>query len=96
MAKLRTPADIGATIRERRRRQNLDQQTLARMVGVSRQWIVEAERGKPRAALDLVLRTLGVLGITLTTGDEPEVQAPRTQPHVDLNAIIDAARRPRP
>ncbi len=68
--RLRTPQDIGLTIRERRRAQHLDQAALARRVGVSRQWIVGIEKGKGRADLSLVLRTLDALGIVLRSEDE--------------------------
>ena len=44
--RLRTPADFGAAIREQRRVLDLDQAALARRVGVSRQWIIEVEKGK--------------------------------------------------
>ena len=66
---LRTPKDIGALVRQRRHDTGMDQATLAKKVGVSRWWVHEIERGKPRAELGLVLRTLTVLGVTLSTYD---------------------------
>src|SRR2546422_713643 len=57
---IRTPNDLGALIRQRRRDLSLDQRTLAERAGVSRQWIVEVEAGKPRAEARLVLRALDV------------------------------------
>lgn len=71
---LRTPTDIGALIRQRRNDTGMDQATLAKKVGVSRWWIHEIERGKPRAELGLVLRTLTVLGVTLSTYDTPDAE----------------------
>ncbi len=68
--RLRTPTDIGLLIRERRKALSLDQAELARRVGVSRQWIIGMEKGKGRADLSLVLRTLGALGVVLRS-DEP-------------------------
>ena len=59
---IRTPIDLGALIRERRRRNGWDQQTLADKIGVSRQWVIEIEKGKPRAEVGLVLRALDALG----------------------------------
>ncbi len=53
---LRTPADVGALIRDRRRVLKLDQADLARMIGVSRLWVNQVEKGKPGASLGLVLR----------------------------------------
>ncbi|SCB56092.1 Helix-turn-helix [Bradyrhizobium shewense] len=43
-----TPADLGAVIRDRRKHLKLDQATLATKIGVSRQWVIDIERGHPR------------------------------------------------
>ncbi len=65
---------------------------LAKRVGVSRQWLIEAERGKPRAEVGLVLRMLDALGVRLAV-DESEISpADRAQ---DIEAIVSAARKPR-
>jgi len=94
--RLRTPADFGAAIREARRLQDLDQATLAQRVGVSRQWIIEIEKGKSRAAMQLVLRTLEVLGIELWTERSAPSSSPGSLPGaaVDLGSIVDAHRLP--
>lgn len=93
---IRTPADLGAAIRDRRRQLHLDQLVLARRVGVSRQWIVEVEKGKPRAGIGLVLRTLDSLGIELAlSADRPPVARGAVGPGVDIDAIVTAARRRR-
>jgi HTH-type transcriptional regulator / antitoxin HipB len=89
---LRTPSDIGALIRARRRELGLDQAKLAEMAGVSRLWISQLEGGKPGAGLGLVLRTLAALGIEMSErgagpgADAPDVITP------DINAIIENAR----
>ncbi len=89
---LHTPADIGALIRARRRELGVSQARLAELVGVSRLWINQFERGKPGAGLGLVLRTLATLGIELSEFEPnpndgiPPVIAP------DINAIIENAR----
>lgn len=93
MMQLRTSQDIGALIRQRRRDLHLDQRTLAERVGVSRQWVVEVEAGKPRVALALVLRTLDVLGIRLTTTDSPKSKVRPAPPAPDIDAIVRAARK---
>ncbi|MBI4699873.1 MAG: type II toxin-antitoxin system Y4mF family antitoxin [Deltaproteobacteria bacterium] len=91
---VRTPTDVGLLIRDRRRRLGLRQNDLARTVGVSRQWIVEVERGRPRAELGLVLRTLAALGIDLlvSTGEQQRDTAPAPDAAIDLDAVIAAAR----
>jgi y4mF family transcriptional regulator len=67
---LRTPVDIGALIRDRRRELGLDQAELAERIGVGRLWVNQVERGKPGASLGLVLRALRALGLTLVTDEE--------------------------
>lgn len=86
--KIRTPSELGHLIRERRRELGLDQGALAARVGVSRLWLNEFERGKPRAAIGLVLRTLAALGL-----DVDVVQAKSLAD--DIDAVVDAARRRR-
>jgi y4mF family transcriptional regulator len=88
---IRTSADLGAIIRERRKQLKLDQAKLAKRIGVSRQWLVGVERGHPRAALGLVLRALDTLGIRLTSGTEGPEQKGATGP--DIDAIVAAARK---
>lgn len=89
----RTPADLGAVIRDRRRRLGLDQATLAKRVGVSRQWIIEVERGHPRAELGLVLRALDALDIRLDAAVD-RADARRKRGAVDIDAIVSRARKP--
>jgi HTH-type transcriptional regulator / antitoxin HipB len=90
---LRTPADIGALIRARRRELGLDQAELAEIVGVSRLWINQVEGGKPGAGLGRMLRTLAALGIELSeSGPNPGAETPSVITH-DINAIIENARR---
>jgi y4mF family transcriptional regulator len=88
---IRTPADLGAIIRDRRRELGLGQAELADRVGVSRQWIIGVERGRPRAELGLVLRTLDVLAIRLDASVEVNEGKSRSTP--DIDAIIASARK---
>lgn len=87
---VRTPADLGAVIRDRRRQLKLDQATLAKRIGVSRQWVIEIERGHPRAALGLVLRALDALDIQI---DAKVAQVTRPASAVDIDAIVDKAKK---
>lgn len=91
---IKTPTDLGAVIRDRRRRLGLDQQTLANRAGVSRLWLIGVEKGKSGAAIGLVLRTLAALGITLTA-DAPQQAQPDTTTAPDLDSLIQAAKRKR-
>ena len=90
---LRTPHDIGAFIRQRRRELGFDQRTLAKRVGVSRLWIIEIEAGKPRAALALVLRTLDFLDVRLSTVEPKKASRLVIPPAPDIDAIVRAARK---
>jgi HTH-type transcriptional regulator/antitoxin HipB len=92
---VRTPQDIGALLREHRQKAGLDQAELAKRVGVSRQWLVEVEGGKPRAEVGLVLRALNVLNIPLEVGTSRYVTGIADTPEIDIDAIVDAARKPR-
>lgn len=89
--RIQSPADLGLTIRERRKALQLDQKTLAERVGVSRQWIIDIEHGKPRAELGLVLRTLRELDIQL----DAVAAKPKKPTTPNLAAIIEGALRKR-
>jgi HTH-type transcriptional regulator / antitoxin HipB len=93
--RIRTPIDLGAIIRDRRTKLRLDQKSLAAKVGVSRQWIVEVEKGKPRAEIGLVLRTIEALGINLAVDELGKASVPTGPPPVDIDSIIAAAREKR-
>jgi y4mF family transcriptional regulator len=90
--RIRTPVDLGALIRDRRTKLGLDQRSLAKKVGVSRQWIVEVEKGKPRAEIGLLLRTIDALGILLAAEKESPEKKRGGSPTVDIDSIIAAAR----
>jgi len=91
---VRTPADLGAVIRDRRKQLKLDQAALAKRIGVSRQWVIEIERGHPRAALSLVLRAVDALDIQLDASiREPNRRRPSA---VDIDAIVARAKGKKP
>lgn len=90
---IRTPADLGVVIRDRRKQLRLDQSTLAKRIGVSRQWVVGIEQGRARAELGLVLRALNALGVRLDTSiarTNKKLAGP------DIDAIVAAARKGNP
>lgn len=86
---IRTAQDLGIAIRDRRKALGIDQATLAGRVGVSRKWIIDIEKGKPRASVELVLRTLDILGFQFVTRSE-EHHKPGSS---DLDAVFDALKR---
>jgi len=91
---LRTPADLGSLIRERRKKLGLDQAELAHRARVSRLWLSQVERGKPRAAVGLVLRTLQVLGVRLLVDAERASARGSADLEVpDIDAIVTRATK---
>jgi HTH-type transcriptional regulator / antitoxin HipB len=92
---IRTSADLGAFIRDTRKRLKLDQSTLAKRIGVSRQWVIEVEHGHARAELGLVLRALDALAVRLDAVSEPARSHGSTKPAIDINAIVARAKKDR-
>ena len=94
--KVRAPLDLGLAIRDQRRRLGLSQAELARKAGVGRQWVVAIERGKSRAELGLVLRTLSALDLRLAI--QPGDRRSRSSDEmslVDIDAVINDAKEDR-
>ncbi len=59
-------AALGGFVAELRRSLKIRQADLALRAGVSRQWIVAMEQGKPTLEVGLVLRTLETLGLEVS------------------------------
>lgn len=89
---IRTPADLGAVIRDRRKQLDIDQATLATRIGVNRKWVIGIEKGRARAELGLVLRALDALGIRLDTAGSSKGGS-SSIPAVDLDAIVASAKK---
>jgi HTH-type transcriptional regulator / antitoxin HipB len=94
---LRTPADLGSAIRDRRRQLKLDQIDLAKKAGVSRKWIVDVEKGKRRAEIGLLLRTLDALGLRLSLENGEAVpNEGYVIPVADIDEVLKRARSTSP
>ena len=89
---IRTPADLGAAVRDRRKQLGLDQSTFAKRIGVSRQWLIGVERGHARAALGLVLRAIDALGIRLDASMEQTSRGGSAGSAIDIDAIVANAK----
>jgi HTH-type transcriptional regulator/antitoxin HipB len=85
--RIRNAKEIGALVRENRLKIKLSQAQLAERVGVSRLWIVHLEKGQSTAQLDLVLRTLDILGLSLETG--AKISSPQSD-GIDLDKLLRA------
>jgi HTH-type transcriptional regulator / antitoxin HipB len=90
---VRTPADLGAVIRERRRQLKLDQAAFAKRIRVSRYWLILVEKGHPRAELALVLRAIDALNIQL---DATVDQSKHPPSGVDIDAIVAKPKKRKP
>jgi len=84
---IRRPSDIGLIVKAARKARSMSQDDLAKLLGVSRLWINEFEGGKPTARLDLVLRALAELDITLTAHSEAEVSSGTELVETSANSI---------
>jgi len=60
--------DLTASIRQARKKLGWTQAELAERSGVSRDWIIGLEKGKPSLDLGLVLRTMKALDLQLSVG----------------------------
>jgi HTH-type transcriptional regulator/antitoxin HipB len=89
--------DVAAAVRGRRQNLGLSQADVARLAGVSRQWVSEFESGKPTAELGLVIRLLDALRLSLSI-DERDASSRASLPSlsspVDLDALLDDYREP--
>jgi HTH-type transcriptional regulator / antitoxin HipB len=74
MPAVRTATELGLAIRSRRRELSLDQAELARRIGATRQWVIDIEKGKPRAEVELVMRALHALDLTLRVDADTHTQ----------------------
>jgi transcriptional regulator with XRE-family HTH domain len=68
--RIREATDMGHVVRARRRVLGWSQDRLAKTAGVGRQWVLELERGKSGAPLDLLIKLLAVLGFALDVFDD--------------------------
>lgn len=92
---LRTSADLGALIRDRRKTLGLDQEELASRIGANRRWVIDVEKGKPRAEVGMILRALGALGVTLTVSADESLSGDDVVDAPDIDAVIERVRKKR-
>jgi y4mF family transcriptional regulator len=90
--RIQTALELGALIRDARIKKGLDQGSLAAQVGVSRQWVVAIEKGKPGAPIGLVFRTLSTLGISLDAEESPRAGTRKDRQGLDADMIDHVLR----
>ena len=62
---IKTAEDLGAVIRERRKKAELTQKKAAALAGVGVRFLSELERGKPTAQIGKTLKVAQLLGLEL-------------------------------
>ncbi|MBI5534604.1 MAG: helix-turn-helix transcriptional regulator [Deltaproteobacteria bacterium] len=88
-----TATQLGAAIKDRRRRLKITQQDLATRVGTTRRWLLAVENGHPRAEVGLVLKTLAALGLRLVLDDGSAARVAGDVPAPpDIDAVIHNTR----
>lgn len=88
--RIKTARELGMRLREAREDAALTQAELAEMIGTSRQWVFDLERGKPTLRIGLVLKALSALGLACDIG-YPGAQESRGR--TPLSDVLDRARR---
>ncbi len=94
---IRRPNDLGAAVKEARRKQGMNQTELAARLEVNRESVSRLERGDPGITLGIVLRALNILGLSLALEDEttPQPRAPskpaegKSRPRISIDEIVD-------
>ncbi|MFD3703928.1 helix-turn-helix domain-containing protein [Nocardia sp. NPDC058658] len=87
--------DLGPALREARIVEDMTQQALASIAGVGRQWLNAFEAGqKPSAPLDMVMRVIAALGVSVKLSRRPDlVWPPGDDEPIDLDSIVDGTQR---
>lgn len=97
-ATIKTPAQLGRMLKERRIQLRKDQASVAKKASISRAWLVEVERGAPGASIGVLLRVLGALKLSAvieTPESEEPPRVPRSLlPRVDVNQVLTTLRNP--
>jgi HTH-type transcriptional regulator / antitoxin HipB len=93
---LRNAEQLGMTIRLKRKERGLSQNKLAELLGVERKWVLRLEAGNPKAEFGLVLKTLNVLSLRASLGDEdrPPSRKDRETPTSRLDEVFQRLQRP--
>jgi len=81
--KVNSVRELAAAIKSARQARGWTQAELASRAGVTRQWIIAVERGKPTAEVGAVLRTITALGLVADI-----VDAPVGHSGFDLDALV--------
>src|SRR3954451_19760798 len=88
-----SPMELAQLMRDQRKRRRLSQQRLAELIGVSRQWVIALEQGKPTAELGLVLQALSAVGLRVDVRDRSDAPSGEAAALSDATSqVLDRAR----
>ncbi len=65
MSTIKTPADLGKVIRQRRKAAKLTQKKAAALAGIGVRFLSELERGKPTAQIGKTIKVAQLLGLEI-------------------------------
>jgi HTH-type transcriptional regulator / antitoxin HipB len=83
---------FAATIRGRRLALGRSQAEVATAAGVSRDWLIQLEAGKPTVEFGLVMDVIDVLGLTLDLVVPDATETSTDTESIDLDALLDEYR----
>jgi HTH-type transcriptional regulator/antitoxin HipB len=75
MANITNARQLGAEVREARKRRGLSQEDLAAQAGVSRAWLTRFETGHPTASIEPLFRVLSALDLSLDLAQRTVTEA---------------------
>jgi HTH-type transcriptional regulator/antitoxin HipB len=94
---VRSVKDLGALVRDQRKKLGWSQSELASQIGAQRLWVSQFERGKATAHIGLVMRTLRALDLELEIDKRPPPPARAADVKmIDLDALLEANTNRRP
>lgn len=91
--RIETPRQLGALLRDGRKRAGMTQAELAQRVQVSPSWLQAVERGWPGASTGRLLRALQAVGVVLEVNLRWRGEVVPPVVTVDVDQIIAKARK---
>ena len=96
---VKTPAQLGRMLKERRLQLRKDQASIAKKASISRAWLVVVESGAPGVSIGIILRLLNALKLSAVI-ETPETEEPSRArgisnlPNIDINQFLTTLRNP--